>query len=74
MLLTFFLNNRKQYVIFDNPYSNLTDATNGVPQGSNLGPLLFSIYVNDLKNVNDKHKFTMYADETTIHFNWEEKN
>ena len=69
LLLTSYLKNRKQYVIFNNHESSVTDITNGVPQGSILGPLLFSIVVNDLKNVSNKLKFIMYADDTTIYFN-----
>ena len=63
------MKNRRQYVIFINHESNVTDVANGVPQGSILGPLLFNIYVNDLKNVSDKFKFIMYADDTAIYFN-----
>ena len=57
---------------FNNHESSVTDITNGVPQGSILGPLMFSIVVNDLKNVNNKLKFIMYADDTTIYFNLED--
>ena len=68
-LLTNYLKNRKQYVIFNNHESDLTEITTGVPQGSILGPLLFSIIINDLKKSSKKLRFFMYADDTTIYFN-----
>ena len=71
-LLTNYLQNRKQYVIFNNHESELTDITTGVPQGSILGPLLFSIIINDLKKISKKLRFFMYADDTTIYFNLED--
>jgi len=39
----------------------------GVPQGSILGPLLFSLFVNDLPNVEDHFYVNMYADDTELH-------
>ena len=47
-LLSDYLTNRIQYVIFINHSSHITDIVNGVPQGSILGPLFFSICINVL--------------------------
>ena len=70
--LTKHLTNRKQYVVFNSCQSDYSEIYTGVPQGSILGPLFFSIYLNDLINVSNRLIFLMYADDTTIYFNLEE--
>jgi hypothetical protein len=46
--------------------SNIDTITCGVPQGSVLGPLLFLIYVNDIKNVIPSEKIKLFADDTNM--------
>ena len=67
-----YLTNRKQYVVFNSCQSDYSEIYTGVPQGSILGPILFSIYINNLINVSNRLNFLMYADDTTIYFNLEE--
>ena len=66
-----YLINRKQYVVYNNHESDITEIKAGVPQGSILGPLFFSILINDLINISSKLRFLIYADDTTIYFNLE---
>ena len=60
-----YLTNRKQYVQIKNEKSNFRTVEIGVPQGLVLGPLLFLIYVNDLKNAKS-FSTKLFADDTCI--------
>ena len=49
-LIKNYLTNRFQYVQFENSDSSLLEVKTGIPQGSILDPLFFSILINDLVN------------------------
>ena len=64
--ITSYLQNRRQYVHYNNAKSSMLNISCGVPQGSILGPLFFIIYINDLhQQVNSLH-ITLYADDTNL--------
>ena len=50
--------------------SGYENVTQGVPQGSVLGPLLFLIFINDLPNASNKFKFTLFADDSTLTYSF----
>jgi len=63
--ICFELSHRKQTVHINNARSSLKPISCGVPQGSMLGTLLFSIYINDLPKAS-KFETGLYADDTAL--------
>ena len=61
-----YLTNIQQYVDLDDTASDKQVITNGVPQVSILGPLLFLIYMNEIAYTSQLFKFILYADDTTL--------
>ena len=76
-----YLKNRRQCVVINGALSKLLPVESGVPQGSILGPLLYTIFVNELpqtlQNSNASEvildqetekidKLCCYADDSTL--------
>ena len=61
-----YLSNRKQFVTINGFDSEIQSFKYGVPQGSVLGPLLFSIYINDLHNAINFSQSFHFADDTCL--------
>lgn len=60
-----YLDKRHQFTTVNSCKSNLEPVKNGVPQGSLLGPQLFSSDVNDLPDDLTESETDMFADDTT---------
>ena len=65
-----YLENRSYHVIINGTKSERRTLQRGVPQGSVLGPVLFSIYTIELAWISKQHrvKFKMFADDTQFYF------
>ena len=59
-----YLSDRSQRVKIGNNVSNWAGMENGVPQGSILGPLLFTILISDMRNCIWDGSYHCYADDT----------
>ena len=66
---TSYLTYRQQAIKIGNCFSDMLPTPCGVPQGSVLGPLLFTLYTTPLSSVIQSHNLDhhLYADDTQIY-------
>ncbi|GAA6081682.1 uncharacterized protein LOC116721974 [Tachysurus ichikawai] len=62
-----YLSHRVQRVRFENLFSHSLPVTRGVPQGSILGPTLFSIYINNIPQAVGNSLIHLFADDTILY-------
>ena len=64
-LIRSYLSDRKHRVVVDGHCSNWNTVPSGVPQGSILGPTLFSLFVNDIPN-SFTNNCLLFADDLKV--------
>lgn len=62
-LIKSYLNSRSQYIEIKGCQSVMYKSTSGIPQGSNLGPLLFLAAINNIIRNLDNVKGLLFADD-----------
>ena len=76
-LLSSYVSNRTQSVVINSVLSDSNLVTSGVPQGSVLGPLLFTLYTTPLSyllNSSDNLSHHFYADDTQLYISFSADN
>lgn len=62
-----YVQNRSQAVVVAGYSSHFKTISSGVPQGSHLGPLLFTLYINEVTNTLLYSNSLLYADDAKIY-------
>ena len=65
--LTDYLHHRTQVTVVSSTQSEELNVTCGIPQGSVLGPCLFSLYTNDMPEAVKSGNLYLYADDTRVY-------
>ena len=71
-----YLSQRRQSVVINGTRSSYRNLSFGVPQGSVLGPILFTLYTTPLGAIARKYQlnFHLYADDTQLYMAFKPNN
>ena len=68
-----FLSDRKQHVCVNNCFSDWSDVSSSIPQGSVLGPILFLLYINDIVDCVQGCKIKLFAYDVKLYWVYDAK-